>query len=269
MTDYGRACSPSAVFRWRALAGGGGSARGATAVALAPATLLVLRKWAYDAALRAIQIAAAADVTAFLRSTDLFPRDKVSDADLKVLALRLETLTAAPGVQIVAANDLGKGVFFIRFGRAGVSSRTQTVMSAAEAMTGLEEEAEASGFGSPIDAWRSPLRAGSGRGGGIRPGPRPAADRIKTVDVPLVGRCSFTPASPRLDRAWIQRSKLKSDETLSNFAFDLKLRRYTSGELVAPAVFGEECLAGGVLRTCTRSTLNRRTKCSRLYEHSP
>jgi hypothetical protein len=36
---------------------------------LAPATLLVLRKWAYDAALRAIETAAADDVTAFLRST--------------------------------------------------------------------------------------------------------------------------------------------------------------------------------------------------------
>jgi hypothetical protein len=57
---------------------------------------------------------------------------------IKVLALRLETLTAAPGVEIVAANDLGKGLFFIRFGRAGVSTRTQTVMTAAEAMTGLD-----------------------------------------------------------------------------------------------------------------------------------
>ena len=61
----------------------------------------------------------------------------------------------------------------------------------------MEEEEEASGFGSPIDARRSPLRAGSGRGGGIKP--KPAVDRIKTVDVPL-------------------------------------------GELVAPAIFGEECL---------------------------
>ena len=31
-----------------------------------------------------------------------------------------------------------------------------------------------------------------------------------------VGRCRLTPDSPRLDRAWFQRLKLRNDEPLSN-----------------------------------------------------
>jgi len=30
----------------------------------------------------------------------------------------------------------------------------------------------------------------------------------------MVGRCRFTPGCPRVDRAWFQRLKLKSDEAL-------------------------------------------------------
>jgi len=38
-----------------------------------------------------------------------------------------------------------------------------------------------------------------------------------------VGRCSFTPASPQVHRAWFQRLNMKYDEQLSNFAFICKL----------------------------------------------
>jgi len=41
-----------------------------------------------------------------------------------------------------------------------------------------------------------------------------------------VGRCGFTPCSPRADRVWFQRLKLKCGKLLSNFAFNL--RRYAA-----------------------------------------
>ena len=41
-----------------------------------------------------------------------------------------------------------------------------------------------------------------------------------------VRRCSFTPGSPQVDRAWFRRLKLKYDRTVLKFAFDSNLRRY-------------------------------------------
>ena len=42
-----------------------------------------------------------------------------------------------------------------------------------------------------------------------------------------VGRCRLAPGCPRVARAWFQRLKLKYDETLSNFALNFNLRRYS------------------------------------------
>jgi hypothetical protein len=50
-----------------------------------------------------------------------------------------------------------------------------------------------------------------------------------------VGRCRLTPGWPRLVCAWLPRLKLKSVEALSNFAFNLNLRRYTWAEEEAEA----------------------------------
>ena len=148
-----------------------------------------------------------------MRSTELFPPNKVSDEDLRELALRLRPVAAAPGDEIVGANDLGKGVFFIREGRATVSARTQTLVSTvaaddpsvhggAQGPEGEEENVnvDQQGPGTRASSSRSsPLKKNSGRGGGaVRPGSA-ATQRLKTRDVPL-------------------------------------------GELVAPAIFGEECL---------------------------
>jgi len=52
-----------------------------------------------------------------------------------------------------------------------------------------------------------------------------------------VGRCRLTPSPPQVDRAWFQRLALKCDESLSNFAFNFNLRRYTGvPRRVGPAV---------------------------------
>ena len=118
-------------------------------------------------------------------------------------------MAAAPGEQIVAANDLGKGVFFIRQGRAAVSARTQTLVTVVldgggSEVAAEEEEEEAEAWegaedGDDAAAGVRGLKRGTGRGGGaVRPGSA-TAERLKTQDIPL-------------------------------------------GELVAPAIFGEECL---------------------------
>ena len=66
-----------------------------------------------------------------------------------------------------------------------------------------------------------------------------------------VRRCRFTPGEPRVDRAWSHRMKLKYDELLSTLAHSFKLRRYKKAEQRL-----QNPLAGGVLRTSTRPTLN-------------
>ena len=48
----------------------------------------------------------------------------------------------------------------------------------------------------------------------------------------MVGRCRLDPSCSRVDRAWFRRLKLKSDETLLNFALNFHLRRYSMGEVV-------------------------------------
>ena len=96
----------------------------------------------------------------------------------------------------------------------------------------------------------------------------------------LAGRCRLSPGSPRVDRAWFQRLKLKYDVPLSNFAFNFNLQPYAmaalnadfeptndfekeimaklkeSGMATGKDVERGEDLAGGVLRTTCPLTLN-------------
>ena len=65
----------------------------------------------------------AARTAAFLRTTELFPVSKVSDADLRELATRLDLVVAEPGDAVVVAGDASRGVFFIREGRARVFAK--------------------------------------------------------------------------------------------------------------------------------------------------
>ena len=51
--------------------------------------------------------------------------------------------------------------------------------------------------------------------------------RGEVEQVPVAGRCSFTPGSPWVDHALCQRLKLKYDEAVSKFAFNFNLRQYT------------------------------------------
>jgi hypothetical protein len=59
--------------------------------------------------------------------------------------------------------------------------------------------------------------------------------------------------------------KLNYFASLSNFAFNFDLRRYMKEDF-DNAIKDK---AGGVLRTSTRSTLNRRANYAPLREHSP
>ena len=61
-----------------------------------------------------------------------------------------------------------------------------------------------------------------------------------------VGRCRLTVSKPDFKRAWFQRLKLKCDESLSNFAFNFNLRRYTEAEFKYMDVKAmEKCMAAG------------------------
>ena len=184
----------------------GGEARAATATALSDATLLALRKWKYDAVMDTIEKTEAARTAAFLRSTELFPVSKVSDADLRELATRLDLVVAEPGDAVVVAGDVARGVFFVREGRARVFAKALVMVPTDPEGDEARRSAEWRGSGgsnlrsslrsSASSATHgSPLRRRSGTGGGA---PRRSA-HLKTRDVPL-------------------------------------------GELVAPALFGEECL---------------------------
>jgi hypothetical protein len=84
------------------------------------------------------------------------------------------------------------------------------------------------------------------------------------------------PINPTLKLPGAKRLKLNCDEPLSTSAFKFKLHPYNWVHLVAEDVFGnlqtEAVLLpwrGGVLRTNTRPTLNRRTESARTYEHLP
>jgi hypothetical protein len=46
-----------------------------------------------------------------------------------------------------------------------------------------------------------------------------------------VGRCRLTVSHPSRKRVWFQRLKLQCDEPLSNFAFNVNLRRYNQEKI--------------------------------------
>ena len=149
----------------------GEEARGATAVALADVVLLTLRKWKYDAILGVVEASAAQKTREFLRTTDLFPRDRVSDADLLALAEKLTATRVAPGDVVVKSGDAPKGVFFIVSGTARVYARS------AKYVDGVYLDGRGSARSSSSAPWagidREPLalRKNTGRGGGaIRDG---------------------------------------------------------------------------------------------------
>jgi hypothetical protein len=59
-----------------------------------------------------------------------------------------------------------------------------------------------------------------------------------------VRRCRLTPDWPKLDRAWIQRVKLKYDESLSSFAYNFNMRRYTKAAADAAAAAAADAAQG-------------------------
>jgi len=53
---------------------------------------------------------------------------------------------------------------------------------------------------------------------------------LVVVNSNKVGWCRLNPVESRVESAWFQRLKLRYDESPSNFAFNLNLRRYNEGE---------------------------------------
>ena len=51
----------------------------------------------------------------------------------------------------------------------------------------------------------------------------------------LVRSCKSNPADMRVESAWFQRLKLKCNEVLSSFTFNIKLRRYVLGSVLGLA----------------------------------
>jgi CRP-like cAMP-binding protein len=149
----------------------GEEARGATAVALADVVLLTLRKWKYDAILGVVEASAAQKTREFLRTTDLFPRDRVSDADLLALAEKLTATRVAPGDVVVKSGDAPKGVFFIVSGTARVYARSATYVDGVYLDGRGSARSSSSAPWAGIDREPLALRKNTGRGGGaIRDG---------------------------------------------------------------------------------------------------
>jgi len=182
----------------------GGEARCATAVALSDVSALVVRKWAYDAILASIEKAESASAAAFLRSTELFPTASVSDADVSALAAELEHHACSPGDAIVRAGDAAAGVFFVRGGRAEVFARGRARRDVARRRDEAEAEAAAKAREAEFLGREPALLRGEGVGGGVRG----SIARAEIADA----------LSPREEDVFL-------------------------GALVAPALFGEECLA--------------------------
>ena len=52
---------------------------------------------------------------------------------------------------------------------------------------------------------------------------------ITCLLVGVVRRCGLTPAARGVESTWFERMKLRSDEPISNFPFNFKLRCYSVG----------------------------------------
>ena len=180
-----------------------GEARCATLVALSETAVLRVDKRTFDEVMDATRRGEAAKTAAFLRtSPELFPEAEVSDGDLKALALALERVEAPPGARVVTAGDVARGVFFVREGRAEVFAKARVLVDAA-------------GGGELVDQVLS--RDGSERGGSERGGSeRGGSQGLRRG----TGSGGGAAGSPLVER----------------------VRDVALGDLVAPAVFGEECL---------------------------
>ena len=90
-----------------------------------------------------------------------------------------------------------------------------------------------------------------------------------------------TRVETRVDSDWLQRLKLESDKLPSSCGFfnsqpyveaiagETQPRYRVTSTDVGCSLRIVVAKAGGVLRTSTRPTLNRRTESALLYEHSP
>ena len=201
-----RRCRLGHAFGDKAVTRRGGEARAATAVALSPVTVLAINRFKYAAVMKAVEATEARDVADFLRDTELFPESRVSDADLRELASKLVAVRAGPGDTVVRAKDHAKGAFFVRVGRAKVSATARVMVEppSEEVVHSMNVEDES--------GWD-----------GVRGSVRSSRDS---------SRDAVSPLRPRTGSGGGAWRRAPTYET----------RDVPLGELVPPAIFGEECL---------------------------
>jgi len=208
------------AFGEKAVTRRGGEARAATAVALSPVTVLAINRFKYAAIMKAVGATESADVADFLRDTELFPETRVSDEDLTELASKLVVVRAGPGDVVVAAGDHAKGAFFVRSGRAKVSATARVMMEPPS-----DEVVR-------IDVGNDESRDGV-RGASVRSSVRSSRDSL--YDVHSSRSSSSLPVSPLRPRTGSGGGAWRRAPTYET-------RDVPLGELVPPAIFGEECL---------------------------
>ena len=195
----------------------GGEARAATAVALSPVTVLAISRFKYATIMKAVEATEAADVADFLRDTELFPETRVSDADLRELASKLVVVRAGPGDTVVAAGDHAKGAFFVRSGRAKVSATARVMVEPPDEVvrTNVDDEVGWDGV----------------RGSSVRSSVRSSRDSLYDAGEAR-SSSAVSPLRPRTGSGGGAWRRAPTYET----------RDVPLGELVPPAIFGEECL---------------------------
>lgn len=186
-----------------------GEARTCTGVALSECSVLKISKQCFDDVLGAVQRSVDAQIAVFLRSTELFPADKVLDGDLKTLASVFEKVECESGDRVVTAGDTARGVFFVRHGTAEVFAKSRVLVDAA-------------GGGDAVD---QSLRHST------------ASLRVSTQSLRLSGG-SLRSSSSQLPL----RRRTGTGGGASGNPLVERIRDVHLGELASPAVFGEECL---------------------------
>jgi CRP-like cAMP-binding protein len=192
-----------------------GEARCATLVALSETTALIIPKETFDDVIDAVQRGEAAKTAAFLRAAELFPESEVTDADLKALARALERVAAAPGDRVVTAGDVARGVFFVKEGRAEVFAKARVLVDAA------------GGGGVVVDAFE-----------------RDKSARDELWDGSVRDSLRDSRGSPRgsLRGSLRLRRGTGTGGGAAGTPLVERVRDVPLGDLVSPAVFGEECL---------------------------
>ena len=188
-----------------------GEARCATLVALSETTALIIPKETFDDVIDAVQRGEAAKTAAFLRAAELFPESEVTDADLKALARALERVEAAPGDRVVTAGDVARGVFFVKEGRAEVFAKARVLVDAA------------GGGGVVVDAFERD---------------KSARDELWDGSV----RDSLRDSRGSLRGSLRLRRGTGTGGGAAGTPLVERVRDVPLGDLVSPAVFGEECL---------------------------